>query len=97
MKIYDRSLTGAAAGEAGRPQEVQRSEAGREARSTARSSGDRVELSGSLGVLARAVSTDRANRASRIEALSAQVESGTYRPDLQAISRNMVSDALARP
>jgi len=95
MKIYDRNLTGAAAGEAGRAQEAQKPEAGREARSSVPARGDRVEFSGELGALARAVTSDQAARAGRIQALAGQVRDGTYQPDSQAISRAMVSDALA--
>jgi len=95
MKIYDRNLTGTA--ESGRPQETQKAEDSRETRSTAaHGSRDRVEFSGALGALARAVSTDQSGRSSRIAALSAQVQSGTYQPDAAAISRGIVDEGLAR-
>jgi len=97
MRIYDTSLTGAAGPDAARLRETQEAGKSTASRSSAAAGAaeDHVELSASLGALARAVSTDRANRASRIQALTAQVENGTYRPDPHAISRGMVAEALA--
>lgn len=56
---------------------------------------DHVEFSNTMGALARAVSSDETSRASRIQALAAQVQNGTYQPGAQAISRGMISEALA--
>ena len=94
MKIYDRNLTGMGASEANRPQEAQKPESTRESRSAAGMTGDRVEFSGNLSALSKAVSAEQAARSSRIQALAAQVHSGTYQPDTKAISRAMVSDAV---
>jgi flagellar biosynthesis anti-sigma factor FlgM len=95
MKIYDRSLTGTAASEAGRTQEAHQTSQSRESGASSRAEGDRVEFSGGLGSLARAVSSEQSGRSSRIQALSAQVAEGSYRPDSRAISRGMIDDALA--
>jgi anti-sigma28 factor (negative regulator of flagellin synthesis) len=95
MKIYDHNLTGTAPGAAGRPQDTQRAESARESRPGAQTGHDRVEFSGSLGALSRAVSADQAGRASRIHALTAQVHNGTYRPDTREISRGIIADGLA--
>jgi flagellar biosynthesis anti-sigma factor FlgM len=97
MKVYDRNLTGATTGEASRSQESQKADRENLRTSSAQgSSADRVEFSSTLGTLARAVSADQASHAERIAALTAQVQSGTYRPDAMAISRGMVSAALAQ-
>jgi len=95
MKIYDHSLTGTAASDVSRSQETHKTEGAREPGSSAPATGDRVEFSGSLGALSRAVSADQSARASRIQALTSQVQQGTYQPDSRAISRGMVADALA--
>ena len=95
MRINDRNLAGTAS-ETARPQETQMVEAGRQTRSAAtHGGGDRVEFSGSLGALARAVSSDQSSRASRIAALTAQVQAGKYQPDAAAISRGIVTEGLA--
>ena len=95
MKIYDHHLTGTATGATGRPPEAQKAEAGRGTRPEAHTGQDRVEFSGSLGALARAVSADQAGRTSRIQSLAAQVRDGAYRPDARATSRGMIAEGLA--
>ncbi len=95
MKIYDRNLTGTAASDTSRAAEAHKTEHNRQAGATARATGDRVEFSGSVGALSRAVSADQSARAGRIQALAKQVEQGTYHPDARAIGRGMVSEALA--
>jgi anti-sigma28 factor (negative regulator of flagellin synthesis) len=95
MKIYDQKLTGTTTNATGRPPETQKADADGEGRVQTPASRDRVEFSSGLGALARAVSTDQSNRADRIRSLAAQVQSGTYQPDPRAISRNMLTEALA--
>ncbi len=96
MRINDSNLTPAAAGDAGRAAETQRADSGRSGETpVTRSSNDRVEFSGSLEALARAVTSDQESRASRIASLAAQVQTGTYRPDPIAISRAMIAEGLA--
>jgi hypothetical protein len=95
MKVYDQSLTGASSAGSARTQETQRTERGDTARTGGGSGGgDRVELSGALGSLSRAMATFRASRSGKVRALAAQYQSGAYRPDAAATSRRMVSDAL---
>jgi anti-sigma28 factor (negative regulator of flagellin synthesis) len=94
MKIYDRSLTGTAESEASRPAEAHKAGGSRASGSSSQATGDRVEFSGGLGALARAVSTDQSARASRIQALASQVAQGAYHPDSQAISRGLIDEAL---
>jgi len=97
MKVYDQSLTGAAPSNSTRTQETQRTERGETARSgsSKNSSGDRVELSGALGTLARAMASSDSSRAGKVQSLAGQYQNGAYRPDSAATSRGMVSDALA--
>ena len=97
MRIYDVNLTGASAAESGRAQETQRSGAAssRSAGAGAYGANDRVEFSSTLGRLSQAMSADETTRASRVQALAAQFQNGTYRPDSLATSRGMVADALA--
>ena len=97
MKVYDQNLTGAASAGSARTQELQKAGKGDSSRSSGSggSGGDRVELSGALGTLARAMATSASTRAGKVQALSAQYQSGLYRPDPVATSRGMVADALA--
>jgi flagellar biosynthesis anti-sigma factor FlgM len=95
MKIYEHSLTGAATGQTSRSQDTQKTGSGREARTATQGFGDRVEFSEDVGALSRAVSADQASRASRVQALTNQVQSGTYHPDSRAIGRGMISEATA--
>jgi flagellar biosynthesis anti-sigma factor FlgM len=97
MKIYDLNLTGgAAATGAGRAQEAQKSNQSSNVNSGAAGGvDDRVEFSSSLGRLSKALSAYGSARSSRVQALAAQYQSGTYRADAAAISRGMVSEAIA--
>lgn len=95
MRISNHDLTGAAAAESARAQEAQRAERGSGASSSSASTGDRVEFSAGLRQLAHAISTYGAERAARVQALTALYQSGGYRPDSASTSRAMVSEALS--
>ena len=98
MRTYDVNLTGSSAAGSGRAQEAQRPDRAGGARpdaAGAHAAGDRVEFSSTLGRLSQAMLADGSARASRVQALAAQYESGTYRPDTVATSRGIVSEALA--
>ena len=99
MKVYDTNLAGASAAEAGRAQESQKVNRNGSAQgsssSGAVSGADRVELSGALSRLSESLSSFQQSRASRVESLTAQYQSGQYQPDSQAISRAMVSESLS--
>jgi hypothetical protein len=98
MRIYDVNLTGSSAAESGRAQEAQRSDratGGRTGGAGANGSSDRVEFSSTLGRLSQALSSDGSARASRVQSLAAQYQSGSYRPDSTATSKGMVAEALA--
>ncbi|SPE39837.1 hypothetical protein SBA3_3430022 [Candidatus Sulfopaludibacter sp. SbA3] len=96
MKVYDQSLTGASSAGSTRTQETQRAGRGETGRAGAAGigGGDRVELSGALGTLSRAMSAFDSGRSGKVQALAAQYQSGAYQPDASATSRGMVSDAL---
>ena len=53
-----------------------------------------MQFSSTLGSLARAMSTFNANRASNVQALAAQYQSGTYRGDSLTTGRTMIAHAL---
>jgi flagellar biosynthesis anti-sigma factor FlgM len=95
MRVYDRDLTGAAA-ESGRSQETRK--AGRGATTTSSqsggASGDTVELSSGLARLSQVLASHGAQRAGRVQQLTAQFQAGSYQPDSLAISRGMVAEAL---
>lgn len=97
MKVYDRNLSGASTAEAGRAQETQQLDRSGQARTGSSRSGseDRVELSSTLTRLSRALSASGSSRASQVQALAAQYQSGNYRPNSLATSRGMVSEALS--
>jgi hypothetical protein len=97
MRIYDRDLTGTAASESGRSQETQRPdrEAGLKPPGSGSGSGDRVELSSGLASVSRALASYRSDRAGTIQQLAMQFQAGTYRPNSQAISQGMVTEALS--
>jgi flagellar biosynthesis anti-sigma factor FlgM len=98
MKIYDLNLTGgAAAGGTARTQETQTTNpnAGNKAAGAGGASGDRVEFSTSLGRLSQALSAQASARSSRIQALAAQYQNGTYQPDAAATAKGLVSEAVS--
>jgi anti-sigma28 factor (negative regulator of flagellin synthesis) len=96
MRVYNSNVSGGTAAGTDRTLESRGTEAasGKTGASSS-SAGDRVELSQALGSLAKAMSADSARRTSQVASLAAQYQSGNYRPDSQATSRSMVSEALA--
>ena len=97
MRIYDSSVSGSSGQESSRVRESQSStgSSSAQASGTASSGEDRVDFSNTIGALARAAASDQTSHASRIQALAEQVQNGTYQPNSQAISRGMISEALA--
>lgn len=96
MKIYDRNLTGTSASETGRTQETQKAGNTGSGKSVSGLDGssDRVEFSGTMGQLSRAVATFESTRADRLQTLAAAYQSGTYRSDSLATSKGMVAEAM---
>ena len=98
MKIYDNNLAGAAAAETHRSQDTQQTDRSSAGKSSAGgNANDSVELSGTLGRISRALSSYHTDRASRVHALAAEYQNGTYQTDSAATSRGMVEDAMAGP
>lgn len=97
MKVTNQNSTSASTSGPGSAQEIQRSQTTTGASSTSKSNaaGDSVELSSTLGTLSRAMESYSSSRSSQVQALAAQYQSGTYKVDSAAISRGMISEALA--
>ncbi|MGB9454696.1 MAG: flagellar biosynthesis anti-sigma factor FlgM [Bryobacteraceae bacterium] len=96
MKVVDRNLSSGSPVETGRTQETQRASITAGSGAATRAGGeDQVEFSNTLGSLARAMSTFNASRASKVQALAAQYQSGAYRADASTTSRAMIAHALA--
>ena len=96
MRIDDRNLSGLPA-ESGRAQETQKTgrEDGLRQGSGKSSGGDQVELSTALGALSKAMTAYGSGSQSHVAALTAQYQSGNYRPDSMATSRGMIAEAVA--
>ena len=109
MRVYDHNLNGAAAAQTGGAQEVHRTDRGGGARTSGGAGGDRVEFSGALGALSRALGADRGDevrvvgvrdgadrgaRAVRVEELAGQYQRDEYHPDAAATARAMTAEAL---
>jgi anti-sigma28 factor (negative regulator of flagellin synthesis) len=99
MKIYDQSLTGTSAAGTGQAQKTQNlSRAGTDtspARGGVDGSNDRVEFSGTMSRLSRAMATFESTRANRVQALSIEYQSGKYKPDPAATAKGVVSEAMS--
>jgi len=98
MKIYDQNLTGTSAAETGRAQETQnlnRAGTGKSPTRGVDGSNDSVEFSGTLSRLSRTLTTFEPIRASRIQALALEYQSGNQKPDSAATSKGLVSEAIS--
>jgi hypothetical protein len=97
MRVNDRNTTGVPASQTGRAQETQKPDRGGTTTSkvSGDSGGDRVELSSTLGRLSHAISSFSTQRASRVQALTADYRAGRFQADSRATSRGVVSEALA--
>jgi anti-sigma28 factor (negative regulator of flagellin synthesis) len=97
MTVNDRNLTGTTPAEPGQVQKTQkpnRNQGVRPGTAITGKTGDRVELSSTLGTLSHAMSEFESERADRVQALTGQYRSGSYHPDSAATARSMVSEAL---
>lgn len=97
MTVHNQNVSGSSGGQPARVQETApASNSTAPAKSSApTSSSDRVELSGALGSLSRAVSSDNANRASQVSALAQQYQSGGYQANAAGAAKGIVSEAVA--
>jgi len=97
MKVYDRNLAGAAATGSTRTEGAQTTpgSSGRTQSSSQTASGDQVELSGTLGRLSAALSSQGTARAARVAALAHAYRSGTYEPNSAGTAKGLVAEALS--
>src|ERR1700680_1201054 len=95
MKVYDSNLTGTSAAQTGRSQETQKLDRSQNTKTRTVGSEDHVELSSTLSRLSSSMAAYGSSRASHVQALAAQYQSGKYRPDSLATSKGMVSEALS--
>jgi hypothetical protein len=94
MRVNDRNTLGAAAVEAGRTADTQKSERADGARAGVVDHGsDRVEFSAGLSRLSRAISVDNAQRNSHVQALAATYQAGAYQPNSLGTSRGLIAEA----
>ena len=96
MKIYDSNTSGIPVGASQRTQETKGLDRSGNGRTLAAgdSDSDRIEFSGAIEQLSRALSSLQSERSSRVQALTAQYQNGTYRTDAAATGRAMISEAL---
>jgi anti-sigma28 factor (negative regulator of flagellin synthesis) len=98
MKILNSLLTGSSAAETGRTQQTQDTKRAGSSTSTSKSadgSSDHVEFSGGLSQLSRALASFQANRGDRVNALTADYQSGKYQVSSLATSQGIVTEALS--
>lgn len=97
MRVDDRNLTGVPATESGRTQQTQRAsrQDGTQSSPGSVNGGDQVELSSTLGSLARAMSASGSDRQDRIQELAVQYQEGNYQPNPTGTSKGLISEALA--
>jgi flagellar biosynthesis anti-sigma factor FlgM len=95
MRITNENLTGASSAGTSSTQDAQKSGNSSSSSATASSGGDTVDLSSTMGSLSRAMQSFGSSRASLVQSLAAQYQSGTYKVDSAAIGRGMISEALS--
>ena len=96
MRIIEGNAAGLAATEAGSTPDTQKPDGGDSAHSSSGETGtDRVELSPALSGVSRALSTYSAQTSSRVQAVAAAYQNGTYQVDASAVSRAIIADASA--
>jgi anti-sigma28 factor (negative regulator of flagellin synthesis) len=98
MRVTDRNLAANAQAEAAKAQEAQRIERAGTQRSGSTGGsegGDQVQLSSLAGRVSNAIQTSSTDRSSRVQALAAAYQSGSYQSDAGATSSAMVSETLA--
>jgi flagellar biosynthesis anti-sigma factor FlgM len=97
MRITDSNSTGNSTPvRANSTAQTQATEHGRTGSASKSATGaDRVELSGLSGRVASALKADSADRAAHVSRIAEAVRSGSYKVDAKAVSKALVSDALA--
>ena len=93
MKVTSQDVSQSGVAGAGGAHDAHKS-AGSGGTNKSSSGGDHVDFSSALGSLSRAMSSDSSGRHSKVQALAAQYQAGSYTPDSMAISRGLVSEAF---
>lgn len=99
MRIDDRNLNGAAELQTGRTPDTHAAERPGATSGSLVSetrSGDRVEISGTAGLVSQALVAGSVERAQRIQQLATEYRSGNYQPNSLATSKAIIQDALER-
>lgn len=99
MRIDDRNLNGAAGLQTGRTPDThvaERPGSASVSQVSESTGGDRVEISGTAGLISQALGTNSADRSQRIQQLATDYRAGSYRPNSLATSKAIVQDALER-
>ena len=99
MRIDDRNLNGAAGLQTGRTPDTHAAErpgSTSESLVSESRSGDRVEISGTAGLVSQALIAGSVERAQRIQQLAADYRSGNYKPNSMVTSQAILQDALER-
>jgi anti-sigma28 factor (negative regulator of flagellin synthesis) len=94
MKVTSQDLSGLGAASASGVQEAQKG--GGSAKNAGGGGSDRVDFSSALGSLSRAMSSEGSTRQARIQAITAQYQSGSYTADSAAIGRGLISEAFGQ-
>jgi anti-sigma28 factor (negative regulator of flagellin synthesis) len=93
MRINDQNLIGISSSPLVRTPETETGNRQGRAGGAGAAGGDQVQLSNLAGNL-RSLSPETAERVAYLEKLSAEVRTGRYSVDAQAVSRSIVDDAL---
>ena len=99
MRIDDLNLNGAAGLQTGRTPDThvaERTGSGSVSQVSESTGGDRVEISGTAGLVSQALGMSSVERSQRIQQLATDYRSGNYRPNSLATSKAIIQDALER-
>lgn len=91
IRIYNEGLSGAAASETSRAQELSRISPGGKSNSSAAAGGeDQIQISS----LSESLAAEGSQRSARVSALAAAYQSGGYQVDSMDVSRAIVNNAM---
>jgi hypothetical protein len=96
MKVTSQDLSGLGAAGASGVQETQNQGGSGKGAGCGGGGSDRVDFSSTLGSLSRAMNSEGSTRQARMQAITAQYQSGAYSADSAAISRGLISEAFGQ-
>lgn len=96
MKVTSQDLSGLGAAGASSAQEVQKGGGGSKSAGSGSGGSDRIDFSSTLGSLSRAMTSEGSTRQAKIQAITAQYQSGAYTADSAAIGRGLISEAFGQ-